>query len=283
MYFQSNPELWQYFVLNEEALGAYWRPIDESNLRELVIKRRDEKPCRQGFFYTFPDAQEYSTNDLFEPHPTLPWHWKYRGRIDNIIVFSNGEKLNPATIEDMVGAHPSVKGVLVVGHNRFQPGLIIETFSDVDTETLLDTIWSVIEATNKLNVAHGQIVRELVIVSNPDKPFLRSGKGSIQVAGTLKLYEPEIDLMYEKAQGDSSDDVVALDIESEELLSMSILGTLQSRLKNPALQIDTDFFSIGKSNVTVKLKWDLRTNRSILYRCRLAASHRWCQIAQKGP
>lgn len=85
---------------------------------EQVIVRKDKKPGLQGFFYTFPDDKEYYTKDLYKPHPSLPNHWIYYGRADNIIVFNNGEKLNPITIEEIVADHPKLKGALVVGTNK---------------------------------------------------------------------------------------------------------------------------------------------------------------------
>lgn len=117
-YYQKNPELWQYFIINSSVFGAEWRGTGEEGVYEQVIVRKEKKPGLQGFFYTFPDDNEYYTKDLYKPHPSLPDHWIYYGRSDNIIVFSNGEKLNPITIEEIVSDHPLVKGALVVGSNK---------------------------------------------------------------------------------------------------------------------------------------------------------------------
>jgi hypothetical protein len=107
-------------------MGVDWRSVDDSDLRELVIVRQDEKPGIQGCFYTFPDAQEFTTKDLFRPHPTLLDHWMFCGRVGNIVVFSTGEKLNPVTIEETVTGYEEVQGAVVMGTGRFQSGLIIE-------------------------------------------------------------------------------------------------------------------------------------------------------------
>src|SRR4051812_25318601 len=126
IYWQDNRELWQYFIFNAELLGIDWRKSDEEDAYEMVVVRKEEKPGMQGFFYTFPDAKEYDTKDLYKPHPTLKHHWIYHGRSDNIIVFSNGEKFNPVSIESTMMGHPKIKGALVVGFQRFQPALILE-------------------------------------------------------------------------------------------------------------------------------------------------------------
>ncbi|KAB5545666.1 hypothetical protein GE09DRAFT_1224624 [Coniochaeta sp. 2T2.1] len=71
----------------------------------LVIRRKNtDSPEDQQVYYTFPNLKtEWSTKDLYKKHPTLPDHWMYHGGTDNIIVFSNGEKLKPSTVEDALG------------------------------------------------------------------------------------------------------------------------------------------------------------------------------------
>ncbi|RKU46996.1 hypothetical protein DL546_007719 [Coniochaeta pulveracea] len=106
-------------MFDSEVMGAEWRPLAEKpEVRELVVRRQDlQDPGNQAVFYTFPDLSEWSTKDLYSPHPTLPDHWLYRGRADTVIVFSNGEKLNSLTLEDVIVGHPAVKGALVVGQD----------------------------------------------------------------------------------------------------------------------------------------------------------------------
>lgn len=196
MYWQPNPDLWQYFIFNSELFGCDWRPSAEEDAYELVIVRKDKDPGYQGFFYTFPDAKEYGTKDLYKRHPSLPDHWIYHGRADNIIVFSNGEKLNPVSIEHTVMDHPGVKGAIVVGSNRFQPALIVEPTehpkNDEEAKKFIESLWPVVVKANKETVAHGQIGRHFVVLSNPDKPFLRAAKGTIQRAGTIRMVSGRI-------------------------------------------------------------------------------------------
>lgn len=98
--------------------GVDWRQTAEEGVYEQVIVRKAKDPGLQGFFYTFPRDKEYFTKDLYKAHPSLPDHWIYQGRADNIIVFSNGEKLNPVTIEEIVDDHPQVTGAVVFGSNK---------------------------------------------------------------------------------------------------------------------------------------------------------------------
>lgn len=230
-------------------MGVEWRGTNEENIFEQVIVRRDKKPGFQGFFYTFPKENEYYTKDLYKPHPTLPNHWAYYGRADNIIVFSNGEKLNPVTIEEIISGHPQVKGAIVVGSDRFQPALFIEpvTFpkNEEEKKKFIDCIWPAIVHANKETVAHGQIGRQFVTLTSPDKPFPRAGKGTIQRAGAIKLYKDEIDQLYEGASQVSQAEAPRLDVSSEDALVDSIKKLFESHLVSPYLEPDTDFFSAG--------------------------------------
>jgi len=221
----------------------------------MVIVRKDKDPGFQGFFYTFPDAKEYDTKDLYRPHPTLEDHWMYHGRSDNIIVFSNGEKLNPISIEDIMMDHHMIKGALVVGFNRFQPALILEPMdhpgTEEEREQFIDTVWPLVVKANKETVAHGQIGRKMIAVSNPDKPFLRSGKGTIQRAGTVRMYKDEIDAVYRHAGEISSSEAPKLDLSSKETLAISIEGLFEKSLHSPNLDADTDFFTVGIDSMQV--------------------------------
>ncbi|KAK3946678.1 hypothetical protein QBC32DRAFT_329108 [Pseudoneurospora amorphoporcata] len=252
LYWQYDPKLWRYFNFDTELFGIDWRPHDGDSSYELVIIRKDKNPGLQGCFYTFPDANEYSTKDLYKPHPIVKDNWIYQGRADNIIVFSNGEKLNPITIEETVQGHPKVMGAVVVGTNRFQPALIIEPPTVVRV--------------NKETVAHGQIGRQYMALSTPGKPFLRAGKGTVLRFGTINMYKAEIDKMYEDAEkGVATDKVPKLGLSSSDALIVSIEKLFEISLNTPKLEADTDFFSVGVDSMQV-------INASCLIRVGLAAA-----------
>ncbi|CAN8099936.1 unnamed protein product [Discula destructiva] len=257
MYTKSDPMLWQYFHFNKDVLGCEFRKQEgEEDVYEMVFVRKPENlkhPGIQGVFYTFPDLMEWSTKDLYRPHPTLPDHWVYHGRADNIIVFSNGEKLNPVTIEDIIMGHPGVKGAMVVGSQRFQAGVLIEPQVYPQTkdeqEALLDSVWQLVEQANSETVQHGRISRDMVALSNPEKPFLRAGKGTIQRALTVKLYEDDINKLYENSG--AGNEVPKLNVESEEILAQSIVETLQTHLGVDKLEVELDFFAAGIDSLGV--------------------------------
>jgi thioester reductase-like protein len=259
IYWQENQDLWQYFIVNSDLFGCDWRKVPgQEDVYEQVIVRKAQDPGYQGFFFTFPNDNEYSTKDLYRPHPTEPDNWIYHGRADNIIVFSTGEKLNPVTIEEIITGHPEVDAALVVGSSRFQPALILEPTkqpkNDQEATAFIDRVWPLVVKANKETVAHGQIGRSYIIVSNPKKPFPRAGKGTVQRAAAVKLYEEEIDALYASVDSDPGNNVAEvpkLDVSSKESLTKSISSLFTNSLHAPPLDPETDFFSAGVDSMQV--------------------------------
>ncbi|QUC21686.1 uncharacterized protein UV8b_05929 [Ustilaginoidea virens] len=256
LFHQPDPTLWQYFIFNSQVMGAEWRPYDPANnLFELTVRRKDPNdPLDQPAFYAFPDLTVFSTGDLFRPHPTLKDHWIHQGRADNVIVFSNGEKLNPVTIEDGVSNHPQVKAALVVGHNRFQPALLLEPHthpkSKEEADSFMENVWPVIEQLNKETVAHGRIPRELVALSDPDVPFPRAEKGTVQRVAAVRAYEQRIDDMYRKAEAAGAGNHQAMKLDTEEAVLESIVAMLD-KIGARGLEPNTDFFTAGVDSLQV--------------------------------
>ncbi|RKK83323.1 hypothetical protein BFJ68_g15631 [Fusarium oxysporum] len=257
-YFPTDPKLWQYFIFDSQVMGINWRPYSSDGY-ELVVRRNDPvDPGVQSCFYTFPELSEWSTKDIFQPHPTLKDHWLYKCRADDVIVFSNGEKLNPVSIEARVTGHPLVKGAIVVGQDKFQAALILEPVPDAlpknDTEAkqYIESVWPLIEKANAETVGHGRIARNFVTVADPALPFLRAGKGTVQRASTLKLYRDFIESLYEKADAPCEGNApIDLDLGDGQALTQFIIHLFQDKLGVDGLEPNTDFFSAGVDSLQV--------------------------------
>ncbi|KAJ4413894.1 putative NRPS-like protein biosynthetic cluster [Gnomoniopsis sp. IMI 355080] len=247
VYFQPKAALWNYFIFNSELLGGEWREAHDDTYELVVVRKDPDHPGTQGFFYTFPDLQEYGTKDLYRPHHSLPHHWTYYGRADNIIVFSNGEKLNPVTIEDACQSHPQIKGALVVGSNRFQAGLLLEPLTPISDEKqkiqLIESIWPLVERVNNETVGHGRIGRAYIAITS--QPFLRAGKGTVQRAMTVDLLSDDIEKLYGDAERLKLAALPSLDISSMESLADSIRKIVESERPDLQLAPDTNIFSVG--------------------------------------
>ncbi|KOS17713.1 Carboxylic acid reductase [Escovopsis weberi] len=261
IFYQRDPKLWNWHILNTDSMGAEMREIDArvegERAYELVLRRMNKDPGLQTVFYTFPDKQEWATGDLFKKHPTLPHHYQYAGRADDVIIFSNGLKMNPSSVERLVACHPGVKNALVVGSGRFQPALIVEPHvlpqSSEQAEALIDSLWPTIEEANQTNAAHSKITRQLVTISDPKIPFPTSAKGSVQRPFANEIYKHIIDAVYEKAeeQHDDEQEAQKMDFESIETLTASITEILVTRLGVSGVTPDADLFSLGVDSLRV--------------------------------
>ena len=96
----SDPENWRYLKYSA-VLGHEFRYFGDG-MYELVIVRNSALDTFQGFFFTFPHLNEYSTNDLFIRHPSKPDWWRHIGRTDNVVGFLDARKLNPALMESRI-------------------------------------------------------------------------------------------------------------------------------------------------------------------------------------
>lgn len=195
-----DPEDWAYMSLSP-VLGHEYRPVSE-DLYEHVIVRNPNPDLQvyQGVFGTFPDLEEWPMRDLYSKHPTKENVWLYRGRNDDIVVFSTGEKLNPVDMESTIQAHPAVSGVVICGSGRFQSSLLVETAkppsSEAERDQLLDSIWPSVQSANSESPSHGRIHRDMIIFTAADKPMPRAGKGTVQRQATVDLYAAELEALY---------------------------------------------------------------------------------------
>ncbi|KAJ9484438.1 hypothetical protein VN97_g8930 [Penicillium thymicola] len=244
--------MWPWFIIPSDVIGIEWRLVGDDTYEQVIV-RKDKHPGLQGCFYTFPELDEFSTKDLYRPHPTLADHWTYVGRADDIIVFSTGEKLNPVSIEGAIMGHPAVFSAQVVGSKQFHAGLIIEPVqypnNEKERQLFLDDIWPTIETVNAETVAHGRILRDYVFLSDPQRPFPRAGKGTIQRAMVERLYAEDIKIFF-----DNRDNLVVpvdFDVTSETTVLGSVRKLVRSMLKIPELGMGDDFFTAGMDSLQV--------------------------------
>lgn len=247
-------EDWQYYGFSP-CLGAEFRHQWE-DLYEMVIVRKKEYESSQPIFKTFPDLQEYSMKDVYSQHPTKPGLWRYRGRSDDVIVFSNGEKINPVTMEEIVSRHRDFSAAIVIGNGRFQSSLLVEAkqppVSSEDSERLLEDIWPTIQRANEGCPTHGRISRDFIFFTTPEKPLPRAGKGTVQKKRAEKLYQSELDALYEKTSI-SSDDASSVNFNFDEEVSarQTLKSIVLQELKASSLTVEDDLFALGIDSLKV--------------------------------
>ena len=255
---------WQYFRFHPWT-GADMRIMNsDEKVRELFIVRgKNTVPGIQPVFELFPDLEEWSTRELYSQHPTKPDHWRFIGRADDVLVLSNGEKLNPIETENRIAnAHPAVSGALVVGKGRFQPALLLE-IRGVDTQDpqnrfkLIEEIWPTVERSNVEAPKHGQLVKSLILFTSPEKSFARTPKLSVRRGPTIESYAKEIDDMYDKFEADA-DSIEEIDLPSKPDMSsidgiQDTLMILMTRLAgwDASPDPDEDLFMLGLDSLHV--------------------------------
>jgi thioester reductase-like protein len=175
---------------------------------ELVIDNDPRTNKYHGIFEVFPELKEYRMRDLYTPSPNAPGWMRYRGRSDDLIVLSNGEKINPIPMENIIRSHPGVKAALVVGEYRFNPSLLIELEAgkipqtEAERRESLDQLWASVQEANKIAAGFAKVPKSLVLFASAEKPFQRAGKGTVQRQLTVKAYAEELEYLYSSQESD---------------------------------------------------------------------------------
>ncbi|CAD0108122.1 unnamed protein product [Aureobasidium uvarum] len=199
---------WRYVKLSGYAGGLY-RPYTD-NLYELVIVRKPGLEPYQPVFWMFPDLIEYRTKDLFSKHPTKVDLWLWQGRMDDIIVLSNGEKFNPAAMEDMINGHPAIESALVCGQGRDQCAILVELSSTESSEEdktekeVVEELWPAVQKANEHCPEYGRLMKDMVVVAKQGKRMVRADKGTVQRKPTLETFAAELDQLYNLHDPDAS-------------------------------------------------------------------------------
>ncbi|KAI4279892.1 MAG: hypothetical protein L6R35_006007 [Caloplaca aegaea] len=242
---------WQY-VCYSPFDGHVFRPLADDGLYEHFLVRRDYLNLFQGIFSTYPTQDEFPTQDVYRKHPTKPGLWRFAGRMDDVIVFSNAEKFYPGDFEDTISSHPAVRTTVMGGHGEFQPCLLIEPMQAVDGSdgngALLDEIWPKIQEANKTIPTHARVVKDFILFTRPEKPVERAGKGTVQRTATLRLYLEEIASLYKAPEMPKLDPHQILQSELQQASTLhEVLYSLVSKSVEYDGRIvdDTDFFDLG--------------------------------------
>lgn len=255
----SEPEDWQYFHYNPAFQGIEFRHMDDGLYEQVIVRHPSTDPYH-ATFNTFPDLQEYATNDLYMKHPTKENLWLYTGRADDVIVLSNGEKLNPTSMESALVGHLGVRGALVVGQARFAPAAIIELEDELAAklqggegrQEMIDAIWPYVVDANKSAPAHAQLSRDMIMFAKPGKPFLRLAKGTVQRKTTVKLYEEEIEELYKDSYKEDLENIHRIDLAEDISSVETALGLLiANALGVESLSAEEDFFASGMDSLQV--------------------------------
>ena len=213
----------------------------------------------QGIFYAFPNINEWSMNDLYDQHPTKPFLWRYRGRKDDVIVLSNGEKITPPLMETALASCPSVRGAMVVGHRRFQPMALVELQPGIsppitsrEREEMLEILSPFIEAANRHAPGHAQLDRHHILFADPERPIQYLGQGKIQRQRTYEVYEEDIAAAYNAVEDNINEELPPPELDfanHDEMVAW--LRRLLAEISSVDLAPSDDFFRAGVDSLQV--------------------------------
>ena len=194
-------EDYNWFSFPPELKGIEFRKT-VSDLYEMFFVRDTETDNYHATWVNFSDLQEYSTKDLFIKHPKKAGLWKHAGRIDDVLVLSNGEKVVAPPLENILIGAPEVQGALIFGQGQNEIGALLELSvlaSSLTPNDIFQRLEAYIVKGNKIMPKFANLSSDRLVFIKPEKPMLRAGKGSIIRSRTIDLYEDEITELYQEA------------------------------------------------------------------------------------
>ncbi|PCH33942.1 acetyl-CoA synthetase-like protein [Wolfiporia cocos MD-104 SS10] len=191
---------WQWMQFTDQV-NTRWVPQGDGAFELVFLTCPTHQPSKENL----DEEKGYATSDLWEPHPTKQGLWRIIGRTDDVIILSNGEKIVPIQQEGHIGAHPWISGALMFGRGREQPGILLEpqpahVVTPGDEKALVEfrnAIWHQVEEANRPAPAFARIFKEMIIVTDPSRPFPRAAKGTIMRKQAVALYEADISALYD--------------------------------------------------------------------------------------
>ncbi|GME37732.1 acetyl-synthetase-like protein [Neofusicoccum parvum] len=206
---------WPY-VAPHPAMGAVFEPRADGLCELVVVRTPASEACTNFFCGEGAGGREvWRTRDLWEGHPEGGGLWRYRGRVDDLVVLSGEVKMYAGAVEERVGGRGAVRAALVGGDGRRVPFLLVEGVDgeegeDDDDERerrVLEEVWPYVEEANEDVGPKTKLRRGLMLVARRDKPFARTAKGSVDRRNTFRAYEKEVDALYEKFYADGGEEV----------------------------------------------------------------------------
>ncbi|KAE9380743.1 putative NRPS-like enzyme [Stipitochalara longipes BDJ] len=251
---------WNYIQIHPSLQAEFQHRFED--LHELVIIKRSESEHLQPVFVHFPEEEKFETKDLFAPHSTKPGLWKHQSRIDDVIVFINGEKTNPVSFENEVASHPEVRSALVVGQGRFEASLLVElvksTYLNLNQRgEFIERIWNIVQSANRKCPAWARVSKSKILLTDPEIPMERAGKGTVMRQATLIAYQKKLDDLYLAAN--SANSIAAIDVNDHEVVVHTVYELVIYVTDWNNLEKCNDFFSLGMDSLQVlRLVQELR-------------------------
>ncbi|ROV93376.1 hypothetical protein VMCG_08404 [Cytospora schulzeri] len=243
----------------EDWASLEWNPIQEvimepydDGVYEMTMRRNPSLEKVRSLSANFPDVDVWHTKDLFRRNTTNPALWKFHGRVDDIVVLSNGEKFNPVPSEVQISAHPLVNGALIVGQGHPQPCLILEPKDPHQTlESLIEVVWPTIEKANSGAPGQARITRDMILNSSPSRPFQRSAKGTVVRSATGNQYKDEIAELYGRELSRNLGHITLASPVDQAVATKFVSDVVASAFPGHNAQPNDDLFVLGLDSLQI--------------------------------
>ena len=196
------PDDWDYIEFHPDFSLRMDPAVDGAS--ELVFSQDDPNSVVRGVSWSYPHIRDYRTRDMFMPHPSKPGLWKFYGRNDDIIVFSNGAKYNPVPAESVIASNEKLTGVLILGDGRTQAAALIEPKAEPSSlANLIDELWPYVERANEKSQKQGHLTRSQIAIVQPGS-LIRAAKGTVVRTLTCNKFKSLIEELYADESTDIS-------------------------------------------------------------------------------
>lgn len=218
---------------------------DRENLCQLVIL-----PGLPTKMLSNRKDGSYSTNDLFERHPSNPGKWKFAGRADDIIVLVNGEKADPTPLEQALSANVNVHTAVVFGSGYDSLGMLVfpsDSAAGLSREELLESIEPSLELGNAKVPAYARVSPDSVIIKDVGFEVPMTAKSTWIRSRLLELCGRDIEWFYAERELGNEVQAPVTDGDVGEIVRETMKLTLL--IEDSKLADDSDFFSLGMDSL----------------------------------
>ncbi|KAI1372870.1 acetyl-CoA synthetase-like protein [Hypoxylon crocopeplum] len=258
----------------------YIRPY--ANLRQhMFFNKLDEGVYESVYLKSHPALMISNSNDppgsfhsgdLFSPHPTIDWAWKYIARSDDRITLLSGEKILPLNMEGTIRESPLVRDALMVGNDRLVPGLLVfrsTAAAGLSGDEFIEAIKPYLDKANMIADEFARLTPDMIAPLAADVEYPATDKNNIIRRAAYARFEDVIESLYNNdkdAVNGHEGKNLQLDVEQ---LEQFILRLIREQAGIEVPDVEADLFAAGidslrAAQVRRLLQRDLDTGRHSL-------------------
>jgi thioester reductase-like protein len=199
----------------------------------------------------------YETGDLFKQFNKGGYH--YLGRKDDTIVLSNGEKTNPAPMEQIINTCPVVKHSIVVGRGRQCIALLVilndTAIQNMSENDITKQIMEVINKANKVSPSHSAIVQQMIKTLPSDTVLPFTPKGTLKRREVEEMFDEILSKLYDDFyEGPSRSSKKAklnhTSCNKQDLVQFLLEGAAEIlNLRIEDIEVDRSLFDLGLNSL----------------------------------